>query len=144
MLDLWRPPTGAGDPLGCLASTYTFSPGLFDEQCLGRFLGIESEPQRESLAYLLEREMRLGTAYAGVLVDYTQAGVEHSLRWDVLPARVPGGKQHAKVSLLAWANCVRVIVSSANLTQPGYRTNFEIASAVDFRPDECEIGRAHV
>ena len=46
MLDLWRPPTGAGDPVGCLASTYTFSPGLFDEQCLGRLLGIESEPQR--------------------------------------------------------------------------------------------------
>jgi len=138
MLDLWRPPRSAGDPLGCFATTYTFDAALFDEQSLARFLSIESEPDREDLAFLLERETRLGGIYAGVLVDYTQAGVEHSLRWDVLPARVPGGKQHAKVSLLAWANYVRVIVSSANLTQPGYRTNFEIASAVDFRPDECD------
>ena len=96
MLDLWRPPQGAGDPVGCLSSTYTFAPGLFDEQCLARFLEIESEPDREGLAFLLERESRLGSVYAGVLVDYTQAGVEHSLRWDVLPVRVRGGKQHAK------------------------------------------------
>jgi hypothetical protein len=140
MLDLWRPPTGAGDPLGCLASTYTFSPALFDEHCLGRFLGIESEPQRESLAYLLEREMRLGTSYAGVLVDVAQAGVQHSLRWDVLPVRVPGGKQHAKVSLLAWANHVRLIVASANLTEPGYRSNFEVAAPIDFTATSCDAG----
>jgi hypothetical protein len=138
MLDLWRPPTGAGDPVGCLASTYTFSPGLFDEQCLGRFLGIESEPQRESLAYLLERESRLGTCYAGVLVDATQAGVQHSLRWDVLPVRVPTGKQHAKVSLLAWANHARLIVASANLTEPGYRSNFEVAALIDFTTTNCD------
>jgi len=138
MLDLWRPPRSGGDPLGCFATTYTFDAALFDEQSLARFLSIESEPDREDLAFLLERETRLGGIYAGVLVDYTQAGVEHSLRWDVLSARVPGGKQHAKVSLLAWANWVRVIVSSANLTQPGYRSNFEIAAAVDFRPDECD------
>lgn len=138
MLDLWRPPRGAGDPVGCFATTYTFAPALFDEQCLARFLSIESEPDREDLAFLLERETRLGGIYAGVLVDYTQAGVEHSLRWDVLAACVPGGKQHAKLSLLAWADCVRVIVSSANLTEPGYRRNFEVASAVDFRGDDCD------
>src|SRR5437773_770025 len=123
MLDLWRPPQGAGDPVGCLATTYTFTPGLFDEQCLARFLEIESEPKREDLAFLLERESRLGSVYAGVLVDYTRAGVEHSLRWDVLPVRVPFAKQHAKLSLLAWTHCVRIIVASANLTDQGYRFN---------------------
>ena len=54
LLDLWRPPHGAGDAVGCLATTYTFAPGLFDEQCLGRFLSIESEPNREDLAFLLD------------------------------------------------------------------------------------------
>src|SRR2546430_17100873 len=102
MLDLWRPPKGAGDSIGCLATTYTFDAGMFDEQCLARFLEIESEPNREDLAFLLERESRLGGVYAGVLVDHSQAGVEHSLRWDVLRIRLPGGKQHAKLSLLAW------------------------------------------
>ena len=138
MLDLWRPPREAGEAVGCLATTYVFAPGLFDEQCLGRFLDIESEPSRESLAYLLERERRLGAVYAGVLVDATEAGVQHSLRWDVLPVRIPGGKQHAKVSLLAWANGIRLIVASANLTEPGDRSNFEVAAPSDFTPDSCD------
>lgn len=134
MLELWRPPPGAGDPLGCLASTYTFDVGFFDEQCLARYLEIESEPNREDLAFLLERETRLGGVYAGVLVDHSQAGVSHSLRWDVLPVRVPRGKQHAKISLLAWANHIRLIVASANLTEFGYRYNFEVAGHIDFQP----------
>ncbi len=136
MLELWRPPQGAGDPIGCLASTYTFAPELFDEQCLARFLEIESEPNREDLAFLLERESRLGGVYAAVLVDYTRAGVEHSLRWDVLPVRIHAGKQHAKLSLLAWTRHVRIIVASANLTEPGYRSNYEVAAAVDLAPEE--------
>lgn len=134
MLELWRPPRGAGDPVGCLATTFTFTPGLFDEQCLARFLGIESEPDREDLAFLLERETRLGGVYAGVLVDHTQAGVEHSLRWDVLPVRIAGGKQHAKLTLLAWSGHLRLVVASANLSEAGYRSNFEVASAVDLGP----------
>src|SRR5438034_8387658 len=138
MLELWRPPQRVGDPVGCLATTYTFTPGLFDEQCLARFLEIESEPNREDLAFLLERESRLGSVYAGVLVDHTQAGVEHSLRWDVLPVRIRAGKQHAKISLLAWERHVRLIVASANLTDPGYRSNQEVAAVVDLSPQEAD------
>jgi hypothetical protein len=139
MLELWRPPPGAGDPIGCLSTTYTFAPGLFDEQCLARFLDIDSEPNREDLAFLLERESRLGGVYAGVLVDYTQAGVEHSLRWDVLPVRIKAGKQHAKLGLLAWSHHVRITLASANLTEPGYRTNYEVAAAVDLTPEEANL-----
>jgi hypothetical protein len=138
MLDLWRPPRDAGDPVGCLATTYTFKPGLFEEECLARFLDIESEPNREDLPYFLERENRLGAVYAGVLVDHSQAGVEHSLRWDVLPVRVRRGKQHAKVSLLAWARFVRIIVASANLSEQGYRANQEVALALDHCPTEAD------
>jgi len=110
----------------------------FDEQCLARFLEIESEPDREDLAFLLERESRLGGAYAGVLVDHTQAGVAHSLRWDVLPVRISHGKQHAKISLLAWHRHVRIIVASANLTAAGYRTNYEVAGAVDLTSEDAD------
>lgn len=130
-LELWRPPQDAGAPVGCLSTTYTFDAGVFDEQCLARFLEIESEPNREDLAFLLERESRLGGVYAGVLVDHAQAGVEHSLRWDVLRVRLPGGKQHAKLSLLVWTAHARVIVASANLTEAGYRYNQEVAVATD-------------
>jgi hypothetical protein len=134
MLEQWRPPVDAGHALGCLATTFTFQPGLFEEQCLARFLQVDSDPQREELAYLLEREANLGKAYAGVLVDRAQSGVEHSMRWDVLPVRIPNGKQHAKLSLLAWEKCVRIIVSSANLTEQGYRSNQEVTIAVDGTP----------
>lgn len=139
MLELWRPPRGAGEAVGCLTTTYTFDPGLFDEQCLARFLEVESEPNREDLAFLLEREARLGGVYAGVLVDHTQAGVDHSLRWDVLPVRISGGKQHAKLSLLAWTGHVRIIVVSANLTEAGYRSNREIAIALDVLPEQADV-----
>jgi len=138
MLELWRPPVGADEAIGCLTTTFTFQPGLFEEQCLARFLQVDSDPQREELAYLLEREANLGRAYAGVLVDRTQSGVEHSMRWDVLPVRIPNGKQHAKLSLLAWENCVRVVVSSANLTEQGYRCNQEVTIAVDSVPTGIE------
>ena len=138
MLELWRPPLGAGDPIGCLTTTYTFTPGLFDEQCLARFLEVDSDPDREDLAFLLERESRLGSIYAGVLVDHTQAGVEHSLRWDVLSVRIPVGKQHAKLSLLTWSNHIRIIVASANLTEAGYRTNHEVAATVELSSHDAD------
>jgi len=139
MLELWRPPSGAGDAVGCMATTFTFQPALFDEQCLARFLEVDSEPDREDIAFLLERETRLGAVYAGVMVDHTQSGVEHSLRWDVLPVRIPRAKQHAKLSVLAWQNHVRLLVASANLTQQGYRLNQEVCVAIDSNPDEAEI-----
>jgi len=138
MLELWRPSEHAGEPVGCLATTYTFDPELFADQCLGRFLEIDSEPDREDLPYLLQRETRLGGVYTGVMVDPTHAGVQHSLRWDVLPVRIRGAKQHAKLSVLAWTHLVRIIVSSANLSVPGYRTNQEVAASIDLRPGEAD------
>lgn len=138
MLELWRPTKASGVPIGCLASTYRFQAELFDEQCLGRFLDIESDPDREDLAYLLEREHRLESVYSGVLVDQEFAGIEHSLRWDVLPVRIRGGIQHSKVSVLAWHSHVRLIVSSANLTEAGYRSNQEATAVVDLTPDEAD------
>jgi hypothetical protein len=114
MLECWRPPTGVGEPIGCLATTFTFDSGFFEEECLSRFLNIDSHPDRDSLAYLLERENMLGATYAGVLIDHQQAGVDHSLRWDILPVRLPGNKcQHAKISVLAWFGCIRIVVASA-------------------------------
>jgi len=139
MLALWRPPRDAGDPIGCLATTFTFDAGFFDEQCLARFLEIDSEPDREDLAFLLERETRLGTVYAGVLADHSQAGVEHSLRWDALPVRIPGGKQHAKLAILAWTNHVRIVITSANLTEYGYRFNHEVAGTIDLTPKDAYL-----
>lgn len=133
LLDAWRAPANAGGPLGCLATTYTFDAGFFEEQCAGRFLDIECAPEESGAAYLIERETKLRQHYVGVIVDRVHAAEERALSWDVLAARVPSGCMHAKVALLAWANLVRVIVTSANLTEPGYRSNLECAAVLEFQ-----------
>ena len=48
---------------------------------------------------------------------------------------VSRGVFHAKVSILQWTNCIRIIVASANLTEDGYRRNQEIYAFLDFFPD---------
>ena len=40
MLDHWLPPEDAGDPLACLATSFTFDTDFFAEDCLSRFLAI--------------------------------------------------------------------------------------------------------
>ncbi|RME22066.1 MAG: hypothetical protein D6806_13555 [Deltaproteobacteria bacterium] len=133
LLDLWTPPPRAGEPLGCLATSFTFSAALFEEECLSRFAGIESDPEADGTAWLIEREERLANlACAAALVDVRHCRGARSLRWDLVPVRVPGAAMHAKVSLLAWSEHVRLIVSSANLTHDGYRRNQEVAGVLDF------------
>ena len=44
----------------------------------------------------------------------------------------------AKLSLLAWSRHIRIIVASANLTEPGYRTNHEVAATVDLSPSQAD------
>jgi hypothetical protein len=46
---------------------------------------------------------------------------------------VPQAFLHAKISLLVWANHVRLIVASANLTEDGYRRNQEVFGVLDYR-----------
>jgi hypothetical protein len=43
-----------------------------------------------------------------------------------------GGVLHAKLTLLEWENCIRVLIGSANLTEPAYRRNQEVMTALDF------------
>lgn len=136
LLDAWVPPRGAGDPVGCVATTFTFQPNFFEEECLARFAGLESDPQQDGPLYVIEREERLaGLACAAVLVDAHHCRGPRSLRWDMLPARFPkGGLLHAKVAILKWRQVVRLIVASANITADGYRRNREVFGVLDYRP----------
>ena len=132
LLDLWLPPDGAGRPIACLATTFTFDPDFFEGDCLARFLGLSwKRGEGEDLAFLIDQEERLVGVHTTVVVDRSLNPEGRSLRWDVLPVGLRGGVQHAKVTLLVWDRLVRVIVSSANLTTNGYRSNAEIATALD-------------
>jgi hypothetical protein len=47
----------------------------------------------------------------------------------------PASLLHAKVSLLYWSRLIRIIISSANLTEDGYRRNQEVFGVVDFKAE---------
>jgi hypothetical protein len=130
ILEAWEPPDDAGAPIGCIATTFTFAPAFFEEECLGRFLGLETTPS-EGAAYLVEREEKLAQiSFPAVLVDQRHARGKRSLRWDLLSARVPAAILHAK--LLLWSGWARLIVASANLTESGYRRNHEVFGVLDY------------
>ncbi len=133
ILDAWVPPGPAGEPVGCVATSFTFTPAFFEEECLGRFLRLETDPAEDGPAYVLEREEKLSQlTCAAALVDQHHARGLRSLRWDLLPARLPLGILHAKVSLLLWGGHLRLIVASANLTNDGYRRNHEAFAVLDY------------
>lgn len=138
LLDFWQPGDGFGLPIGCVATTYTFDGAFFEEECLARFVDLESNPREDSKAYVIEREEKLADVFSCVLVDQAHVTPYRSLRWNLLPVRVPGGGvMHAKVSLLVWEHHVRCLISSANLTEPGYRSNYEHLAVLDFEDDSA-------
>ena len=136
LLDAWVAPDNAGEPVGCVATSFTFSPVFFEEECLARFLQLDSDPAEDGPIYLVEREEKLAQVMcAAALVDQHHCRGSRSLRWDLLSARMPQGLQHAKVSLLFWSKLLRIIIGSANLTEEGYRRNQEVFGVLDFQAD---------
>lgn len=139
LLDAWIPPSSAGAPVGCLATSYTFDSVFFEEQCLARFAGIRTGATDEAHlhAYLVEREERLSQIKTVVLVDKDHCRGPRSPRWDLLCARggTKGGILHAKMSLLIWAKHVRLVIASANITPSGYRRNRELYTVLDAAVD---------
>lgn len=135
LLELWEPGSGFGPPVGCIATTFTFDAAFFEEECLARFAGIQTDPDESDRVYVLEREEKLSQCFAGVIVDQAHVPTLRSLRWQLFSARVPGGIQHAKLSLLVWQRRIRVLIGSANLTPHGYRKNYENVAALEFGPD---------
>lgn len=132
LLDLWAPSLESGDPIGCLATSFTFESEFFEEECLGRFVKMESDPFSDGPVYLIEREEKFSGIKATVLVDQNHCKGKRSLRWDLITFRNKS-LLHAKVSFLFWANHLRVIIGSANISKSGYRYNQEVFGVLDFK-----------
>jgi len=136
---------GVGEPVACLASTYTFHASHFENELVPRFLGLRYDNTEREAVFVLEREDRLSTVTAAVFVDSTQVDGEQTTgRWLQVPVGVPGGCQHGKVTLLAWERFVRIIVASANLTRSGYRKNREMAAVIEFFDGEDSAHRTRL
>ena len=92
------PPENAGTAVGCVATSYTFDTIFFEEECLGRFVQIESDPSGDGPAYLIEREEKLvGLVAATVYVDKKHCTGSRSIRWDMVPVRSGSGAFHPKM-----------------------------------------------
>jgi hypothetical protein len=144
-LDLWSPPEGAGEPVGCLATTFTFDEDFFSRDCISRFLGLTAsygEGDRASdLSLMIEEEERLAEAPVVVLVDHSHTPEPRNLRWDLLHVRVPGGLLHAKTAVLIWERALRLIIGSANLTPAGYRRQVEMVTGFEITPNSADVPR---
>jgi hypothetical protein len=119
--------------VACLATTYEFDAGFFEEELLPRFLGLRFDQAENQRTFIIEREEALATTQVAVLVDASKFDPRQTThRWDQVPIQVPGGIQHAKLTLLVWERLARLIVGSCNLTRQGYRLNREVFAAIDF------------
>lgn len=147
--DYWRPPAdtgiedGVGEPVACLATTFEFDAGFFEEELLPRFLALRFDHTENQRTFIIEREEALAATRVAVLVDASKFDPRQTtLQWDQLPIQVPGGIQHGKLTLLVWERLARLIVGSANLTRQGYRRNRELFAAIDFfdHPNSAPLG----
>jgi|GEM_PF-1073054 len=143
----WTPPAAAtdggwGEPWACLATTFEFDADFFETELLPRFLGLKFDQTENESSFLVEREQALDLARVAVLVDHSRFdSSQTTLRWDQIPIHIPGGIQHAKITILAWDKLIRVIIGSANVKRIAYRRNREIFAALDFwnSPDSTPL-----
>jgi hypothetical protein len=137
LLDAVRPAEADGPLRSAILSTYGLSldqPNFFEHDFLPTLLGLGGVRDRGYVAPVaLER--KLAESYCALICDAhaLAEGARPSLRVDVVPIARP--RHHAKLVLIHRQRLVRVIVSSANLTHDGYRSQREAAAVLDFRPD---------
>jgi hypothetical protein len=144
-LDLWSPPENAGDPVGCLATTFTFAEDFFSTDCLARFLGLTASfgegDTASDISLMVEEEERLAETPVVVLVDRSHIPEPRNLRWDLLHVSVPGGLLHAKTAVLVWERALRLVIGSANLTAAGYRRQVELVAAFELTETSADLPR---
>lgn len=143
LLDFWSPPGPTEtdtlkkvEPISFISTSFTFESEFFEEECLTRFLCMETEKENDGVAFLIEREEKLAGLRGGiVIVDQQNCRGDRSLRWDLVPCRLGKGVMHAKITILHWSGCIRLIIGSANLTKNGYCINQEIFGVIDYTPN---------
>jgi hypothetical protein len=137
LLDVVRPAEADGPLCSAVLATYGLAldqPNFFEHDFLPTLLGLGGVRDRGYVAPVaLER--KLAEAYCALICDAhaLAEGARPSLRVDIIPMARP--RHHAKIVLIHRRRLVRVVVSSANLTHDGYRSQREVATVLDFRPD---------
>ncbi len=141
LIELWEAPRGHR-LASVIATTYDLQADFLEEDILPVALGLRLPPAR-GRDFRVELENALADTEVSVFFHpgRYQPGRRKSPRIDLIP--LPEGrypKLHAKVALLRFVapdspeaanQVVRLVVGSANLTNSGYRSNIEVAAALD-------------
>ena len=146
LMDRLTPEPSLGRLLGILATSYEMQPEFFETDFLPTLLGLGAWDDRNWTSRIALEKHLAELEAAAVLIDARPyRGRPRSLRVEVEPVFLqPGRILHAKVLIAVYEDAVRFTFGSANLTEPGYRRNREIAAALTAsakRPAEARIVR---
>jgi len=146
LMDRLTPVPQAGSLIGFLATTYNMDADFYETDYLPAVLGLGAWNDRNWTSRIaLEKELATAEA-TSVLMDATcYEKRPRSLRVEVLPCALGAGRAlHAKVALFVHESEVALLVGSANLTEPGYRLNREVACALKASSKKPEMSRLMV
>jgi hypothetical protein len=130
LIERLAPSRGQGALLGMLATSYEFQPEFFETDFLPTVLDLGAWDDRSWTSRIAVEKKLAEMEAATIFVDARRySGRPRSLRVAVTPVELPAGAAlHAKIVLLVHAGAVRLHVASANVTDPGYRRNREVAA----------------
>jgi hypothetical protein len=120
--------------LGMLATTFQMQTDFFETDFLPTLLGLGAWDDRNWTSRIAIEKNLAEMEAAAVLLDARKyIGRPRSLRVEIVPTTGKSGKPfpsklHAKVTLIVHEKAVRLIVGSANLTEPGHRLNREVVA----------------
>jgi phosphatidylserine/phosphatidylglycerophosphate/cardiolipin synthase-like enzyme len=126
---------------GFLATTYELQPDFLETDFLPSIFGLGAWDDRSWASRIaIEKQLAQLEAATVFMEARKYRGRPRSLRLEVVP--VAGDRKlHAKVLLLVHEKAVRLLVASANLTDPGYRRNREVAAVLSADAKDGAAGR---
>jgi hypothetical protein len=132
LLDHLAGPTELGTPEALFATTFDLNPSFVELDFLPTVLGVSTWDDRSAKGRIeLEQQLARIETVALAMEGRRLQGRPQSLRVHLTPSTMDGGGVlHAKVCLIVHEDAVRLLVSSANLTEDGYRHNREVAMAI--------------
>lgn len=132
LIDRLVPDEAWGPMMGLVATSYEMQPDFLEVDFLPSVFRLGAWDDR-SWATRVGMERKLAELEAATIFMDPRCyrGRPRSLRLAVFPVRIQRGSAlHAKVTLLLFERAVRIIVGSANLTEPGFRKNREVVAVL--------------
>ena len=132
LTDRLLPEPSFGRLLGVLATTYEMQPEFVETDFLPTLLGLGAWDDRNWTSRIALEKSLSELETACLMVDARPyRGRPRSLQLELRPVVPDRGRLlHAKVLLSVYEEAIRLIVGSANLTEPGYRKNREIIAVL--------------